>query len=194
MVRLEPAQEAMRQAFFGWQCRLRQIAIRQHEGRPTAGMRPELSLAGEALGPITVVLAKADPEPALAQFRFMAKRTHDPRERYKAAIDYLAATYYQTPGSFADGLTALFGPDAKLPRRLAGRDDCVLHFEQFSQRFRLPCGADLLHPDTPAYQATYWHNALFNPEMPSGVQIVAFAPDWAHAEADPPPPAGQNLP
>lgn len=188
VVRLEPAQAAMRQAFLGWQCRLRQIAIRQHDGRPTSGLCPELDVAGQPIGPITVVLNKADPEPSLAQFRFMAKRTHDPRERYKAAIDYLAATYFQTPSSFADDLTALFGPGAKLPRRLAGRDDCVLHFEQFSQRFRLPCAAHLLHADAPAYQATYWHNALFNPEIPSGVQIVAFAPDWAHAEADPPAP------
>jgi len=31
------------------------------------------------------------------------------------------------------------------------------------------------------YQATYWHNRLFNPNPPPGAQVLAFTPDWAHA-------------
>ena len=37
------------------------------------------------------------------------------------------------------------------------------------------------------YQASYWHNKLFNPAMPADIRILAFAPDWSSAEADPPP-------
>lgn len=187
VVRLEPAQEALRHGFLGWQCRLRQLAVRQHSGKPTPGMCPVLHVAGREIGPVTVVLNKVDHQQDLSQFRFMAKRTHDPRERFKAAVDYLSATYFQTPASFTDCLTALFGPEATLPGRIAGRDDCMLAFTQFSQSFQLPCTATLLPADTPAYQATYWHNVLFNPATPGDARILAFTPDWARAQADPPP-------
>ena len=32
--------EALRQQFMGWQMRIRQIAMREHGGRPLAAMRP----------------------------------------------------------------------------------------------------------------------------------------------------------
>jgi hypothetical protein len=187
VIRLDAAQDALRSAFLGWQCRIRQIAVRDYGGRPTAGMRPVLEVAAQRLGSITVVLNKCDGGETTTQFRFMVKKTHDPLERYEAAMRYLAAAYYQRPESFSDRMTALFVPDASLPGQIAGRDDCVLIFEQFRQRWRLPCAARLLGPDAAEYQVTYWHNALFNEHLPGGAQIVAFAPDWAHAEADPSP-------
>jgi hypothetical protein len=187
VVRLDVAQDALRAAFLGWQCRIRQIAVRDHGGRPTPGMRPVLEVAAQRVGPITVVLNKRDGGETTTQFRFMVKKTHDPLERYEAAMRHLAAAYYQKPESFSDQMTALFAPAASLPERIAGRSDCVLLFEQFRQRWRLPCTASLLDASTPGWQATYWHNALFNERLPGGVQIVAFAPDWTRAEADPPP-------
>jgi hypothetical protein len=187
VVRLDAAQDALRHAFLAWQCRIRQIAVREHGGRPTAGMRPLLEVATRPVGPITVVLNKLDQGETTSQFRFMAKRTHDPADRYDAALRYMAAAYYQRPDSFSDRLTALFAPEAELPLRIAGRTDCVLTFAQFSQSWRLPCAAELLEPGAAEYQATYWHNALFNPRLPAGVRIVAFAPDWMRAEAARPP-------
>ncbi len=183
-----PTPDALRHAFLGWQCRIRQIAVRQQGGRPSAGMRPLLEIDGEAFGPITVVLTRTD-KATIRELRFMARRTRDPRERYQAAIRYFAATYYQHPEQFSDHLMASFAADAALPRQIAGRDDCILLFEQFGQRFRLVTGARLLDPEVAEFQATYWHNALFNAAMPGAVQIVAFIPDWTRAEADPPPPA-----
>jgi hypothetical protein len=187
IVRLDAAQDALRHAFLAWQCRIRQIAVREHGGRPTPGMRPVLEVAAQRVGPITVVLNKRDSTEATTQFRFMVKKTHDPADRYDAALRHLAAAYYQRPDSFSDRLTAVFSPAAELPVQISGRTDCVLMFTQFSQTWRLLCAAQLLEPDAAEYQATYWHNALFNPRLPGGVRIVAFAPDWARAEADPPP-------
>jgi hypothetical protein len=187
VVRLDAAQDTLRRAFLGWQCRIRQIAVREHGGRPTPGMRPLLEVAAQRLGPITVVLNKCDDGATTTQFRFFVKKTHDPADRYDAALRHLAAAYYQRPDSFSDRLTALFPPDAGLPLQISGRTDCVLTFAQFSQIWRLPCAAQLLDPDAAEYQATWWHNALFNPRLPGGVRIVAFAPDWARAQADPPP-------
>jgi hypothetical protein len=187
LVRLDAAQDALRRGFLGWQCRIRQIAVRQHGGRPTPGMRPLLEVAARRLDPITVVVNKREGDAATSQFRFMVKRTHDPVDRHDAALRHLAAGYYQRPESFSDRLTATFAPEDELPRQISGRADCVLIFAQFNQIWRLPCAARLLDPAAAEYQATYWHNALFNPHLPGGVQIVAFAPDWAHAEADPSP-------
>ncbi|MCH7795324.1 MAG: hypothetical protein IH900_09330, partial [Proteobacteria bacterium] len=55
VVRPEAAQAALRDHFLGWQCRLRQMAVRQAGGRPTSGMRPEVRLAeaDTPLGAIT---------------------------------------------------------------------------------------------------------------------------------------------
>ena len=40
VVRLDRANERLRDAFLRWQCRIRQISMRKHEGRPTSGMAP----------------------------------------------------------------------------------------------------------------------------------------------------------
>jgi len=35
------------------------------------------------------------------------------------------------------------------------------------------------------YQLTYWHNRLFNSNIPASIVVLGFQPDWAKAEADP---------
>ena len=177
----------MRQAFLGWQCRLRQLAVREDEARPASGMRPNLSVAGQDAGAITVVITPIDPRISTDEFRHIARRTHDPRERYQAALRYLQSSHFQDPRQFDDRLTAIFGIESELPKMISGRSDCVLAFEQFSQRYRLSCSAELLDDDDQAFQATYWHNALFNPGLPAKVQILGFKPDWSEARADPSP-------
>jgi hypothetical protein len=32
--------------------------------------------------------------------------------------------------------------------------------------------------ETDAFEATYWHNRLFNSRMPADVKILGFLPDW----------------
>ena len=185
ILRMRPDSDRMRLAFLGWQCRLRQLAVREGDARPTAGMRPNLAVAGQDAGAITVVIIPAEPDESTREFRHIVRRTHDPRERYQAALRYLQSSHFQDPERFDDRLTAVFGADAETPALISGRRDCVLMFEQFSQRYRLPCHALCLDAEDPAFQATYWHNALFNPGMPAEVQVLAFRPDWSQAEADP---------
>jgi hypothetical protein len=62
----------------------------------------------------------------------------------------------------------------------------VLAFSQFSQSYRVPCAISELATDQPAWQHTYWHNLLFNPELPPKPRILAFSPHWTEAAADPP--------
>ncbi|MGI9500973.1 MAG: hypothetical protein ACR2P3_13120 [Geminicoccaceae bacterium] len=184
---MKPAADQLRLAFLGWQCRLRQLAVREEDARPTAGMRPRLTVAGQDAGVMTVVITPVEPAASTDEFRHIVRRTHDPRERYQAALRYLQSAYFQNPARFDDRLTAVFGVEAELPARISGRSDCVLAFEQFSQRYRLNCSAELLNSRDPAFQATYWHNALFNPSLPASVKVVSFKPDWSEAFAEPSP-------
>ncbi len=171
--------------FLGWQCRLRQYAIRHAGGQPTSGMRPSVLVNGRDLGQITVLIIKRDPKNITTQFRHMVKRTHDPADRYDAALKMLAAAYYQKPLEFSDEMTALFGPDSEFVRTLLKVGGCTLTFEQYDQAYLVPCKVKKLPEQSAGYQATYWHNSLFNPAIPSGVQVLAFQPDWRQVHAQP---------
>ena len=41
--------------------------------------------------------------------------------------------------------------------------------------------------DDPRREETWWHNALFNPQLPPDIPVLAFAPRWLEATADPRP-------
>ena len=183
----EVSADSLRHEFLGWQCRIRQLSVRQSGGRPSEGMRPSASLDGEdaPLGRITLLILKAEPEEYTAEFRHMVRRTQDPADRYAAALKFLAAAYYQRPREFSDEMTALFGRVSELADRLLEAGRCRLLFTQYSQSYDLPCALRPLPEDHPAFQATYWHNSLFNPNIPAGIQILAFTPDWSRAAAEP---------
>ena len=181
---------ATKTSFIGWQCRLRQHAVRRGDGRPSAGMRPQVTLAdGRALGNVTTVMVKRDPADVIARFRHIYNTTRAPLERYEAAISTLQAVYYQHPDEFADCLTALFDCASRTAQALLDAGSCTLDFEQSRQRFRFQGRARSLAEDDPAFQSTYWHNALFNPRLAGGVQVLSFVPDWATAVTDPPLPS-----
>lgn len=184
---LEKVQDT-REHFLGWQCRLRKFSVRDDEGRPTSGMRPRVSVEGEEviLGRIVVLIVKRQPEDITAQFSYIIRQTQDPVQRYEKGLKILQAEYYQRPQEFSDKLTALFGPRSGIVRRLLESERCVLDFEQHNQRYHIPCGVEALTRADSAYQATYWHNLLFNPEMPPGVQVLSFSPDWRRTTESPP--------
>ena len=148
-------------------------------------MRPRvLGADGRELSPgITVLLIEEDPAHSTARFRHMVRKTHDPAARLDAAVKLLSAAHYQTSKGFSDRMTALFSLESEIVAALLKDDECKLEFDQFSQRYSLPCSVAALAGDDTAYQATYWHNALFNPALPGRVQILAFTPDWSHASS-----------
>ena len=183
---LDPAGLAARREFLGWQCRIRQLAVRQSDGRPSTGMRPAGPLlpGGEDLGPVIVLIRRKASDDVTAQFQHMVRRTRDPAERRDSALKFMAAAYYQRPDEFSDELTALFGPDSALARRLVDAGRCRLDFAQFGQRYVLECRVRRLAETDPGIAFTYWHACLFNPAIPGDAEILAFQPDWA----------AQNLP
>ena len=196
VVRLDRANEQLRDRFLHWQCRIRQIAMRNHDGRPTSGMTPLVSAArgvvtesdrriGSAARIVTV-LCKRPEHSVTMELRHMARRTHDPAERRESALAFLAERYYQTAGEFSDILTASFPPDSEVATTLLNHRECRLAFEQFSQRFELHCTVRQLSRNNPLREATFWHNLLFNPRLSADCTILGFEPDWPKSESDPP--------
>jgi len=185
-----PSSDQSRSFFLGWQCRIRQIAMRQHGGRPLPGMCPRvLTASGDVVSEaLTVLLVQDEPAESTDFFRFQVLKTIEAEEAYRKTLDYLSADYFQDPSRFSDRMTALFGADTLAARTLSDARRCILEMDQYRQAFRLPCTVRILKTDDPAYQATLWHNRAFNPRIPDGVTILSFTPDWKEATADPPPP------
>jgi len=175
----------IRDHFLAWQCRQRQFSVRQDAGRPSGAMRARISAASKPLAHITVVINKRDSSKVTSEFRHMVLRTQDPADRYRAALRKLAEAYYQHPHEFSDCLTALFSFGSRLADQLVSVTQCEFEFDFQQQYYRIPCNVENLPEHHANYQATYWHNRLFNPAMPSGVQILEFIPDWESADANP---------
>ncbi|MCY3596484.1 MAG: hypothetical protein OXG71_03490, partial [Rhodospirillales bacterium] len=72
--------ETLRQQFLTWQCRLRQIAMREDGGRPSEGMRPKiLSPDARTLSEgVIVLLVRSDPAESTDFFQFQLRKNHDP--------------------------------------------------------------------------------------------------------------------
>ena len=104
------AAKTLRDDFLGWQCRIRQIAMRQDGGRPSPGMRPRvLDATGRELSPaLTVLIVPRDPAESTDFFRFQVMKHADPRDLYQRGLSYLQADYFQRPAEFGDLLTAVF--------------------------------------------------------------------------------------
>jgi hypothetical protein len=175
----------LRDRFLAWQCRIRQIAMREQGGRPSPGMRPRLlDRAGRELAPaLTVLLLPRDTAESTAFFRFQVTRSADPRDVYERALQFLQADFFQQPKEFSDLLLAVLPQGAEVVAALQAHGGCSLEFEQFGQGWRLPANAHVLDADDPAREAAIWHNRLFNPALPETVHVVAFKPDWASAKS-----------
>ncbi len=175
----------LRDQFLGWQCRLRQISVRNKDGRPEPGMRPRVAdNAGHEMSPgITVLILHDDPAESADLFRHIVKRTHDPRQRREDALKLLSSTHYQVPARFSDRLTASFEAGSNLADALVAQTECRLEFSQFGQSFTLPCRVEELTASDAAWQTTFWHNHMFNPHLSGDARILAFNPDWTCATA-----------
>ena len=186
-VRLVSANLALARAFLGWQCRIRQIAFRQDHGRPSDGMSPMIYAAGDArlIGRIIAVLNKVGAGSTMMEFRHMYRRTHDPNQRRSDATKFLSESYFQNPVSFSDRLTSVFPPRSRLAAEIVTAGRCRLVCRQFNQGYELNCEAVRLPEAEPLFQASFWHNALFNPNLPKTSEILAFIPDWSRCSADP---------
>lgn len=177
----------IRKAFLKWQCRVRQNAMRDRDGRPDDGITPALYLPDhdEPLGHIITILNKSPGYSVTAELNHMLAKTNDPAQRRDQAIRYFSATYYQKAAEFSDILTATFPPGSPgaATIREAGRVSLV--FDAFAQRFDLSCRVWRLAANNPLHQSTMAHNMLFNPGLPPDTEVLGFEPDWAASTSSP---------
>ena len=173
-------------SFLGWQCRVRQYAVRQQGGRPPRGIQASVKIDGDFAGQINTVMNKLEPANVTAEFRFMVQKTNEPEKVYDNALKYLSEYYYQYPAEFDERLMALFGMDNALGERLVDAGSCELGFFQGNQKYDLICKVSDCAPGSAEYEATYWHNHLFNPHLPGRVRIVRFDVDWERSSAETP--------
>lgn len=193
VVRLDSANQLLRISFLRWQCRVRQMCVREREGKPDDAMVPALYPGSEPvegrqpLGHIITVLSKTALYSKVPEMKYMVQRSHDPAKRRKEALTLLGETHYQKADEFSDILTSTFPPDSEGAKEIRKAGHCHLVFEAYSQRYELACKVWRLSEHNPLWQATYWHNMLFNPALPPDTIILGFEPDWARCEAEPSP-------
>lgn len=181
------SEHPLRMGFLRWQCRCRQMAMRERDGRPDDAITPSLTLAGEArpLGHIITVLNKAPRHSVTAELSHMRARTNDPAQRREQAIRFLSAGYYQKPAEFSDILTATFPPGSPGAAAIRAAGEVTLRFDAYSQEFRLVCRVWKLAAQNPLCRSTLAHNALFNPTLHPETEVLGFEPDWERSHAAP---------
>ena len=175
--------------FIGWQCRVRELALRSEEGRPNGGMRPKIALKnGKVVFPAaTLLIIPEHPDQIIRQFRFMALKTQDPKERYTKALQLLAARFYQKTEDFSGAMAGIFPRFSEEVIALEKDDYCIIEFDYQQQAFKIPCNVSESPKNDQVYEFTYWHNYLFNPNLSPEVKVLYFKPDWSETLSKPTP-------
>ena len=167
--------------FIAWQCRLRKQSMREADGRPSPGMSAGVySISGgDEQCRINFLIQREDSRDRTAEFRHIVRKTPDTREWIKNGLRILAELHYHETEQFGDRLTALFSLDSGVADALVDAGQCHLRFGEKSIEHAFDFDIEELAEDDDLYQATYWHNRLFNPTLPGRVRILAFSPRLA---------------
>jgi hypothetical protein len=179
-----PTALPLKTAFMRWQCRVRQTAMRERNGQPDDAVMPAVTVSGETepLGHVITVMSKSESYSKTPELMHMVKHTNDPAQRRQKALAFFQEAHYQKPEEFSDTLTATFAPGSEGAARILDAGECVLDFTAYGHGFRLHCRAHRLQPREQLFQATWWHNSLFNPNMNPETIFVGFEPDWSKSE------------
>ena len=182
--------QALRDYFIGWQCRLRQIAMREYGGEPLPGLRPKVSTKSGAiiLPAMTVLLIERDSSASTAFLKFQALRHNERQRTFEAGVRFLGAEHYQAPELFSDVVTAVFSKESEAATTMLRMREVLLDFGQFSQSFRMFCKVRRLKADEPFREASLYQTRIFNPAVPNDALVLGFTPDWKSAVASPFPP------
>jgi len=177
----------LRLAFLKWQCRVRQLSMRDNHGRPDDAITPDLYLVGEdePAGAVITILNKSPQYSVTPEMTHMAAKTNDPAQRRQTALTFFSSTYYQKAAEFSDILTATFPPESPGAAKIRAAGEVRLAFDAYTQKFDLHCKVWRLAQHNPLYQATIAHNQLFNPTLPPGTEVLGFEPDWGRSTSEP---------
>jgi hypothetical protein len=166
------------QSFIAWQCRLRKQSMRESGGRPSPGMSAGVySVAGgEEQSRMSFLIVRGDSRQRTDEFRHIIRKTPDSSEWLKNGLRILAELHYHETDQFENRLTALFSIDSALADALLQAGQCRLKIAEKSIDHAFDFDVAALAEDDDLFQATYWHNRLFNPTLPGQVQVLGFSP------------------
>ena len=166
------------QSFIAWQCRLRKLAMREKDGRPSAGMSAGIHAVsgGDEQARINFLINRKDPADRTKEFRHIIRKTHDSSQWIKNGLRILAELHYHESDQFEPELTALFSDDSSIAYALLKAGQCRLWFAEGSIEHEFDFDVRSLDHDDLQFQATYWHNHLFNPALPGKVRVLSFKP------------------
>ena len=183
-------------SFLKWQCRVRQMAVREHAGRPDDSMSPTAEFPSGAIRVrrIVTVICRKPEFSKTPELMHIAKRSNDPARRRDDALKFLAAEHYQQPSKFSDTLVASFSPGSATAARMAEARSCALEFRAYAQRYMFSCAIRQLEVGDPIREEAWWHNLMFNPDLPPDAVMLGFDPDWRGSISESAPPtAAVNL-
>ncbi len=174
--KLTSAQQYKR--FISWQCRLRKSCVRELQGRPTQGMSAGVHSVsgGDEKSRMNFLIVKQESHNVTSEFRHIIRKTQDSTEWVKSGLRILSERHYQDEFNFSNDLTALFNLDSPLAEALTTAGQCRLKFQQDSIDYAFDFKVSELEKEDALFQATYWHNHLFNPSIPGQVCVLSFIP------------------
>ncbi len=175
-----PKKVPLREEFLKWQCRLRQIIVRENGGKPDHSIMPVVHSETGTWDPFQVitVLCRNLQHSVTPEMHHMVKSTNDPFQVRDKAIKFFSERYYQQFDRFSDTLTATFEENSIRYGDLMQSKTCILRFEAFNKRYALTCKLEEFPVSDYFWQATYWHNLLFNPNLSPAIKVLGFSPDW----------------
>jgi len=177
----------LRDSFLYWQCRVRQISMRDTMGQPDDSITPALTLAGEMepMCRVITLLSKVSPYSKMPEIQHIIKSTNDPEERRRKAVEFFSETYFQNTREFSDTLTAIFPPSSPGAKAICRAGKCTLSFAGYGQQFDIFCKVWALSGEDPGFQASWCHNLLFNSRLHPKVVILCFEPNWGRSSGKP---------
>ena len=110
------------------------------------------------------------------EFRHIVRKSPDSSQWVKGGLRILSELHYHEEKEFDNQLTALFSLDSNLAYALIKAGECHLKFSQDSVEHEFDFDVVSLNQDDDNFQATYWHNRLFNPTLPGKVRVLGFNP------------------
>lgn len=166
--------------FMAWQCRLRKMSMREFGGQPSIGMSAGVYSVDkdrdEEKSRLNFLIVKQEPADLTAEFAHIIRKTLDSKDWLKNGLRILSERHYQDGTNFSNQLTALFSLDSTLADALLTAGQCHLKFKQDSINFAFDFDVAELSEQNETYQATYWHNHLFNASIPGQVRVLGLTP------------------
>lgn len=164
--------------FIAWQCRLRKQSMREFGGRPSVGMSAGVYpvSGGDEQSRMNFLILRRDSRQRTDEFRHIIRKTPDTSEWLKNGLRILAELHYHETDQFDRRLSALFSLDSALADALSKAGQCHLKIAEKSIDHAFDFDVSELAQDDDLFQATYWHNRLFNPTLPGQVRVLCFNP------------------